>query len=642
MAATPRPDDGKTLITMGVRHQPDAWERKQITANLTYHYDSTPEIADLVAALDVVAMEQRGPAHGFEDDRADWHRNTRSTDVWIRAHIYRLLRDWQSTRLAEWFEDNPQRAREFGFGVDGEGLDAFKANPPSQSRLWEVWNNVFEDAERDACQKIAEELFLKAYEHQIAVPQGPFQAEDRDISSDAGERRLVANKTKEVWKSAKPIVCDSFYLKRADNWSTHENAFWEFQAFAGMRENMYAQAGQHSFAIDSSREQTPSGSNHRHQVQKLSVKETREMLRNTTRALIARARSNDELDRKVTVAIDITKSKPFTGDREGHEDVILGYKNDPYEEVKHYYQWATIQVVGFDVPLILDAIPIRKGESPRGEVVDELLSNAVEMVPNIHLVMMDREFDVRKAKNVCDEHGVHYLCPSIKRQSEDATCTRLRRSGRAVHVKTQQTVTDAPNRHQMFMPAQNTELFPPVEGDADDDGGETIAETTVQEELVEEFNETVGEKIVDEGRSHAFEDIVEEVRESESTVGNKEDASAYAVFETNLPEADDLTEADSDVELHRHIRSIVSRYSSRWGIENTYKQMKRFQMRTTSKDPEYRFFNFAFACVLYNCWRLVDLLVKQSLEDDPDYSPRVDANQFLTVTKKFYGLDPPD
>lgn len=37
----------------------------------------------------------------------------------------------------------------------------------------------------------------------------------------------------------------------------------------------------------------------------------------------------------------------------------------------------------------------------------------------------------------------------------------------------------------------------------------------------------------------------------------------------------------------------------------------------TSKEHEYRYFNFAFACVLYNVWRLVDLLVKLALEDDP-------------------------
>jgi putative transposase len=47
--------------------------------------------------------------------------------------------------------------------------------------------------------------------------------------------------------------------------------------------------------------------------------------------------------------------------------------------------------------------------------------------------------------------------------------------------------------------------------------------------------------------------------------------------------------------------------------------------------------------VLYNVWRLVDLLVKLAIDgENRSYEPRVDANQFLTVAKQFYGLDPPD
>ncbi len=60
-------------------------------------------------------------------------------------------------------------------------------------------------------------------------------------------------------------------------------------------------------------------------------------------------------------------------------------------------------------------------------------------------------------------------------------------------------------------------------------------------------------------------------------------------------------------------------------------------------DLDYRFFNVAFACVLYNVWRLVDLLVKFAIDDEyRTYAPLVDANQFLTVAKQWYGLDPPD
>jgi putative transposase len=91
------------------------------------------------------------------------------------------------------------------------------------------------------------------------------------------------------------------------------------------------------------------------------------------------------------------------------------------------------------------------------------------------------------------------------------------------------------------------------------------------------------------------------------------------------------------------IERLIRWYRYRWGIENGFKKQKHFMVRTTSTERDYRFFNFAFACVLYNVWRLVDLLVKLAIDgENTSYAPRVDANQFLTVAKQFYGLDPPD
>jgi putative transposase len=118
------------------------------------------------------------------------------------------------------------------------------------------------------------------------------------------------------------------------------------------------------------------------------------------------------------------------------------------------------------------------------------------------------------------------------------------------------------------------------------------------------------------------------------------------VFETNHPyvtarDADDQ-QMDGKEFIHM-IERLIRWYRRRWSIENGFKKQKHFMVRTTSTESDYRFFNFAFACVLYNVWRLVDLLVKLAIDgENRSYSPRVDANQFLTVAKQFYGLDPPD
>jgi putative transposase len=358
------------------------------------------------------------------------------------------------------------------------------------------------------------------------------------------------------------------------------------------------------------------------------------MLRETTRMLIARARHNNELVGKLWVAIDITKGNPWTGqverDDDGHnvEPHILGYKGG-----ESHFQWATIQVIGHDIPLVLDAIPVHRGFK-RSDIVDELLGNALDLAGGIELVMMDREFDSDDIKDVCDDHGVYYLNPARKHASEKATCRRLHEAGRRVKVVTQEALSGGSDRKRMYLPATNYDLF------ATDETPEEEEEAEIRQELMDEFA-TIVEG--DEDERSPFDDLLDDLREEEAEDEEEEDeaVSAYALFETNHP---DLSpeDADSGEELLRDVRTVVRRYRHRWGIENGYKKLKKFRVRTTSKNHGYRFFNFAFACVLYNVWRIVDLLVKLAIEDDPDYAPRVDANQFLTVAKKYYGLDPPD
>lgn len=58
-----------------------------------------------------------------------------------------------------------------------------------------------------------------------------------------------------------------------------------------------------------------------------------------------------------------------------------------------------------------------------------------------------------------------------------------------------------------------------------------------------------------------------------------------------------------------------------------------------------RFFGFASVVTLYNCWRLVDHLVKLSVKDNPAYTPLVTASRFLAVAEDMFGLEakpPPD
>lgn len=92
------------------------------------------------------------------------------------------------------------------------------------------------------------------------------------------------------------------------------------------------------------------------------------MVRKTTRKLIKQARRNSELVGKLWAAIDITKGYPWLGDIERDEegditeDYLLGYKDGNL-----YHQWASIQIVSHDIPLVLDVLPVERGDGPRGD-----------------------------------------------------------------------------------------------------------------------------------------------------------------------------------------------------------------------------------------------------------------------------------
>ena len=84
--------------------------------------------------------------------------------------------------------------------------------------------------------------------------------------------------------------------------------------------------------------------------------------------------------------------------------------------------------------------------------------------------------------------------------------------------------------------------------------------------------------------------------------------------------------------------TLVAWYGDREDIESGYRSLKRFMTATTSKDLVFRFFYFAFACLLYSIWRLVDLLVQLDLFEEYDRAPLVTANDVLTFAKKRTGI----
>ena len=81
---------------------------------------------------------------------------------------------------------------------------------------------------------------------------------------------------------------------------------------------------------------------------------------------------------------------------------------------------------------------------------------------------------------------------------------------------------------------------------------------------------------------------------------------------------------------------VVNRYGARWGIENAYKSVKTFLPWTTSNNHRIRLFHFVFSALLYNMWRLVDFLVKESIPREFTHDAVVRAKRFVGRMRVVY------
>jgi len=294
---------------------------------------------------------------------------------------------------------------------------------PDQSTLWRSWNERFTRELRETVQKAARTILIKAENAGVAVPREPERSlppRSNNADEPDPDNRAILNNAGTITEHVSRAVFPAFSLDRGDGCEIHENAYWGLQTYLGLRENLAANEGARSFIHESTRERTPLGHAHRDHIRDLSISEIREMYRQAVRQLIDEVAETEEFFRAGIVAIDITEDDPFTGDRTGHEDEIIGTK----ENTDGYaYQWAAVQLVGNAVPLVLDARPVRMGETRLG-IVEDLLDSAENLV-HVDNVLMDREFDSQHVLEMISQRGLSYVVPKRMQTSEKAQAKRL-------------------------------------------------------------------------------------------------------------------------------------------------------------------------------------------------------------------------
>jgi len=290
--------------------------------------------------------------------------------------------------------------------------------------------------------------------------------------------------------------------------------------------------------------------------------------------------------------------------------------NGTVEDQVYEYQYATLTIVGRNIPIVLAVEPIRHrsdwesddGESVSwAEVVDRLMEKATELV-DIHLVMADKAFDQHGVYHVLDQrHDVNYVIP--KKQDSKY----LRDQAEEVH---EDPVVSA--RVEKDAPLHFNDNTPYVNVNTDPDVGEN-------------------------NYSHDVTFMHVPACRDDWIVRNADD-TGYALFVTNR---DDISPLDAE--------GLTNRYSDRWDIENEYRMIHPLIPSIASKDYRMRFFSFVFSTLLYNLWRIVDHSLKEIASEAYDdygrgpHENRLDTilalSDFLasSIIMMFVdGLDPPD
>ncbi|THE65855.1 ISNCY family transposase [Salinadaptatus halalkaliphilus] len=530
-------------------------------------------------------------------DTRNQNKATFSTESMARLYIYQMVHDFSQSELADRLANRPALLK--GFGMP---------KPPTQQNISYAWSQ-FSEQTKVTLEAASRGILLEAHDQGLITDVLlPLQPSENDIEETEDQstatRKYVHDHGSKVVELARRHGFAEFRSDRADNRVYEDEQILDLFANACLTQGSAHSEGEAGWFLDKNdfcddstflrvikQFSMSPGQELPKPFQEYSIgdvvaftEEFRETLMESfdaaTENILSTIRHEDPFDdRHVAAAIDFTHvpyhvwpwiDKDRQIPKADYPPMVSGYKGDG--EIKHGYTFATITVVGNDVPIILGIEPVKEcsawepEDAPAGskaDVVDRLLAIAQQYV-DLDEVLLDRGFYSNDVYATIHDRGLVYMTPVPKYENDYESIAK---------IKSKDGV-DAAVKHDVPF-AINGELH------------------------------------------HTAEFLYVPATDEEAD-GN------YAVFVTNR-----------DHVTPNEIRHVTNSYSRRWDIENQYKSVKAFLPKTSSKDYRVRLFGFTFAALLYNLWRLTDYLVKVGMGRDIRSPPVVTAKTFVRAIGKY-------
>jgi len=542
------------------------------------------EWPELARKLDVTAYERDDPYQGD-------HRAADFQPMFI-AYLYALVEDESPSAMHELLESNPELTAAMGF--DNDDL------PSKSTFLPKRLDKRFSELE-PTLNTASTEITQLAREAGSPIGNPVTDIDIEPEGEDVSERtmdRLLRSKSNDILNELQEAGFFSFELPQAENPIYEQEDLLTHETVAALNNQAANDAGKEMarkknpdpddpidgpFYLDG-----PSGETLLESIKQLSVDEIGDIINETLEKTYQRAKPKlDQLDKafNVQLAIDVTYVA-YHGER-GLEWVSGAPDNKEYGWC---HKFATAVIVGENTHFVVAVEPLGSpnyldnfaypGSTERsyrqGAIVRRLLDRAEDYV-SIKVVYADRAFYAADVVTTLENRELYYVIPAPARD-------RLKRK-KSRFDALKNGFADNDQDIQLYVQQDY-----PLRGDVKGELGDTMAYTSLVMLPPDEDSDIDGPQ----------------------------------PFITNL-------DVDDEIRLDR-VRTAekIRRYRFRGGIETSYKSIKECAAWTTSKEFEVRWFHFAFGCVIYNMWLLVDLLTQASIgQIESRTKPRITLQRFL-------------
>lgn len=554
---------------------------------IVYHAGEVCESADhLWRVLGEVSI----PVDGLTDDRQQ-HKAANGTEPMARVYLYQEIYDLAQSEVAERLENRPSLLKTFDL-----------AKAPSQQSISYAWKQ-FSEQTKLTLKAVATGIAREAVDRGVILEaRVPIIPDEDDIEEDGDEptvtREHVRKHGSKVVELARRHAFGEFDSERAENRVYEDEQILDLFASACLTQGSAHSEGEAGWFLDENdtcddstflrvikqfampADQEVSVPLQEQQIEDIVAftEVFREHLMNAfdtaTENILQTIRYEDPFDdRHVVAAVDFTHVPYHVWPWIDKDEEIPKSAYPPMVsgyvddgELKHGYTFATITIVGNAVPIILGIEPVK--EHSDWEPADAPADSKADVVARL----LSRAQQYVDFDEILLDRGFYAKEVRAEIDGRDLLYTmpvpKYEPDYRAIKQIKSKDGVDAAVNHDV-----------PVGIDGD----------------------------------------VDHIAEYLYIPATNEDADGnYAVFVTNR-----------DHVAPDEIAHVTNSYSRRWDIENQYKSVQSYLPKTSSTDYRVRLFNFTFAALLYNLWRLTDFLVKVGMEREIRSPPVVTARTFV-------------